>query len=61
MSYYAILVPAYIGHLNPMIVLAGALQRTGEHARHRRAREARRNPRGLFLPARRELEIDASL
>ena len=29
MSYYAVLTPAFIGHLNPMIVLARALQRRG--------------------------------
>jgi zeaxanthin glucosyltransferase len=29
MSYYAMLVPAFTGHLNPMLALAGALQRRG--------------------------------
>src|SRR5687767_8007116 len=29
MGYYAMLVPAYIGHLNPMGVLGRALQRRG--------------------------------
>src|SRR5215471_7313387 len=29
MAYYAMVVPAYVGHLNPMTVLGRALQRRG--------------------------------
>lgn len=31
MARYAILSPAFIGHLNPMIVLARALEKRGHH------------------------------
>src|ERR1700720_4043416 len=32
MGYYAMLVPAFIGHVNPMAVLGRALQRRGHQA-----------------------------
>jgi UDP:flavonoid glycosyltransferase YjiC (YdhE family) len=53
MSYYAMLVPAYTGHLNPMLALAGELQGRGHRVAIVSTAEAEEKVRGKgleFLP-----------